>query len=313
MTIASESGPLVRPSQFLRLRVTPVRWSNGMTATLVLSGTVGVALTCFLVFTVWTIWLSFTDSHLLPSQHLIGFRQYARLFENDRWRTGSGNLAIYAGMLVTGCIGVGYLLAVMLDQSVRWSSLYRTILMLPLSMSLVVTGVIWEWLLNPGLGIETAVRSLGWASFTFDWLVRPDRALYTLAFVGIWQQAGMCMALFSAGLRSVDPHIWTTAKVDAIAKWKIYLHVVTPMLCGTFVTCLILLLASAIKSYDLVVVLTGGGPGFSSDLPAHFVVDLINRQELGMGAAGACLMLVPIAGLAAPLLYLTCARKRKPR
>lgn len=271
----------------------------------------GVVAGAFFVFVGWTVVISFSGSRLLPTYDFVGLTQYRRLLTNDRWWTAMGNLVVYATLLIGGCILLGLLLAVLIDRCARMERLYRTIVMLPLSMSFVTTGLIWQWLLNPTVGIEHAVRAIGWADFSFDWLVRSDRAIYTIALAGIWQQTGMCMALFLAGLRGVDGAYYKIAKLDDIPAWRTYVHIIFPQLRSAFFTAFVLLFAVAAKSYDLVVTLTGGGPGFSSDLPARFVVDQLARQELGMGAAGACILLITVAATVGPYVYLEMQRQQR--
>ena len=271
---------------------------------------IACVLICFYAFVAWTFVMSLTPSRLLPTYELEGFYQYHRLFNSARWWEGVRNLGLYSACLVSGCIILGYVLAVLIDSGARRHAHCTSIFLLPLSLSFVVTGIVWLWLLNPRLGIEHAVRELGWSTFSFDWLVRSDRVIYTVAMAGIWQQAGMCMALFLAGLRKIDPNVWRSAKLDAIPTWACYAWIITPMLRPAFFTAIILLFAMAVKTFDLVVTLTGGGPGFASDLPAKFVMDLIARQELGMGAAGACVLLWIVAAVIMPYIYIEFRRKR---
>lgn len=289
----------------LRTRFLPPRFGAGVA--LIPAATIVVL---FALFTAWTILISFTGSRLLPNYDLVGTAQYVRLFASLRWWTGMENLAIYAVCLIGGCLALGYLLAVLIDHGKRWEAIYRTIFLLPLSLSFVVTGIVWHWLLSPDLGFQAGVRALGWSGFTFDWLVRPDLAIYTIAIAGIWQHAGMCMVLFLAGLRGLDQNVWRAARLDGVPVWRTYLSVVTPMLRPAFFTATVLLFATAAKSYDLVVALTDGGPGFSSDLPARFVIEMLGRQELGMGAAGACMLLFTIAAVFAPYLYVEMRRQK---
>ncbi|WP_084536899.1 carbohydrate ABC transporter permease [Azospirillum halopraeferens] len=273
-----------------------------------------ITVVCFYAFIAWTFVISLTRSRLLPVYDFVGFDQYRRLFANARWWTAMENLAIHGTLFIVGCTLAGYALAILIDRGVRAESVFRTIFMLPLSMSFIVTGVIWQWLLNPTFGIQDAVRDLGWTDFVFNWIVRQDRAIYTLAIAGVWQQVGLCMALFLAGLRGIDPNIWKATRVDGIPTWRVYLHIITPMLRPVFFTVVVLLAALVMKAFDLVVALTGGGPGFASDLPARFVVDhILNRQELGLGAAGAFMMLCTIAAVIAPYLYVELRKSRGGR
>jgi glucose/mannose transport system permease protein len=269
-----------------------------------------IVIVCFYLFLVWTVYISFTDSHLLPSYELTGFHQYRRLFESDRWWTAMRNLGLYSGSFICVCTLLGFILALLIDRGIRWEKLARAIFMLPLALSFVVTGVIWQWLLNPTLGVERIAHDLGWQAFEFDWLVRSDRSIYTIALAAVWQQTGMCMALFLAGMRGIDPAIWRVAQVDGIPPWRVYVYIVVPMLRPVFFTALVLLFAVAAKSYDLVVTLTGGGPGFSSDLPSRYIIDLIGRQELGLGAAGAIVLLGTIAAVIGPYLYVEMRKQR---
>lgn len=269
-----------------------------------------ITLLFFVLFTAWTALISLTDSRLLPNYDIVGWLQYRRLFASEHWWTATGNFAIYAACIVSGCILFGYALALLIDRGVRWGLLYRTIFLLPLSISFVVTGLIWRWLLEPGLGAQHAIREAGWTNFTFDWLVRSDRAIYTIALASIWQHVGIAMLVFLAALRSIDLNVWKIARVDGIPGWRMHLHVITPLLRPAFGTAAVLLLCTAIKTFDVLVTLTGGGPGFSSDLPAHFVVELMQRQELGMAAAGACLLLAAAAAAIGPYLYMESRRRR---
>ncbi|WP_257447292.1 carbohydrate ABC transporter permease [Archangium lipolyticum] len=288
------------------------RWLSASTAAkIALAPAAIITVVCFYAFVGWTVVISMTRSRLLPVYKFVGLDQYKRLFTNERWWTSMENLAIHGTLFILGCTLIGYALALLLDRATRGESFFRTVFMLPLSMSFIVTGTIWQWLLNPTLGIQDAVRDLGWTEFVFNWIVRPDRAIYTLAIAGVWQQVGLCMALFLAGLRGIDPNIWKATRVDGIPTWRVYTDIITPMLRPVFFSVFVLLSALVLKSFDLVVALTGGGPGFSSDLPARFVVDhILNRQELGLGAAGAFMMLCTIAAVIAPYLY---AELRAPR
>jgi glucose/mannose transport system permease protein len=258
----------------------------------------------------WTVALSLTGSRVLPSAEFVGTREYRRLFANVRWWTAVENLALYCLCVIGTCIVAGYLLAILVDRSRGWQGFYRTIFMLPMSMSFVVTGVVWQWLLNPALGIQHAVRELGWVDFRFDWLVRGDRAIYTLIIATIWQHTGLCMAMMLAGMQNVDANVWRLARIDAVPVWRVYAQVITPMLRPIFFTAAVVLFSMSVKSFDLVATLTGGGPGFSSDLPGRFVVDMIGRQDLGMAAAAATILLCTVCGALVPCLYLELRRYR---
>ncbi len=144
----------------------------------------------------------------------------------------------------------------------------------------------------------------GWESFTFDWLINPDMAIYTVVIAGVWQSSGFVMALFLAGLRSVDEEIIKAAMVDGISTPRIYVSIIIPSLGPVFLSAIIVLSHLAIKSFDLVVALTGGGPGFATDLPATFMYAMaFSRGDLGQAAASATVMLATVTAIIVPYLY----------
>ncbi|HVW56912.1 MAG TPA: sugar ABC transporter permease [Rhizobiaceae bacterium] len=252
----------------------------------------------------WTIRISFTSSGILPRYDFVGWKQYDRLFHTTRWMISVENLAIFGVMFIVGCLVLGFLLAVFLDQKIRGESLFRTIFLYPYAMSFIVTGLVWAWIMNPTLGVQKAVHNWGWTSFTFDWLARGDRAIYLLGIAGIWQSAGLVMAILLAGLRGIDEDIWKAARVDGIPAWRIYLSVVIPMLSSMFVTAIVLLGIAVVKLYDLVVAMTGGGPGISTEVPAKFVIDyLFNRQNIALATAAASVMFAAVLVVLGPWLY----------
>ena len=213
---------------------------------------------------------------------------------------------------IVGCLIVGYLMAIFIDQQVRAENTLRTIYLYPHSMSFIVTGLIWQWMLNPTLGLQDFVRDLGWEAFSFNWIVDRDMAIYTIVIAGIWHGSGFVMALLLAGLRSVDAEIWKVSKIDGIPAWRMYIQVVLPILAPMFVTCAFLLSAQAVKSYDIVVAMTNGGPGIATDVPAKYVMDyLFERQSIGRATAGAVVMLMMVVSIAAPMLYLRSYRKER--
>lgn len=260
----------------------------------------------------WTIGISFTSSRSLPIYEFIGLKQYVSLFHSSRWITSLSNMFIFAAGYIFGCLSVGYLMAIFIDQKVRAENALRTIFLYPHAMSFIVTGLVWHWMLNPTDGIQEFVRSFGFESFTFDWIIQPRMAIYTVVLAGIWHGSGFVMALLLAGLRGVDEEIWDAGRIDAIPRWRMYLHVVTPMLFPIFVTCSVLLSTHAIKSYDIVVAMTNGGPGIATEVPAKYVMDyLFERGNIGRAAAAATVMLMIVSAVAAPALYARSIAKNR--
>jgi glucose/mannose transport system permease protein len=252
----------------------------------------------------WNGYLSVSASRLLPNYEFVGLEQYARLWESERFRVALTNMAIFGSLFIGGAMAIGLLLAILLDQKIRAEGALRTVYLYPMALSFIVTGTAWKWILNPGLGIENVLQRWGLEGFTFDWLITPDKAIYCVAIAGVWQSAGFVMALFLAGLRGIDDSIVKAAQVDGASLPRIYWRIVLPSLRPVFFSTLMIVSHLAIKSFDLVMALTAGGPGFATDLPATFMYAMaFSRGQIGLGAASATVMLATIAAIVVPYLY----------
>lgn len=252
----------------------------------------------------WNGYLSVSASRLLPNYEFVGLAQYERLFASYRWTVALQNMGIFGVLFIGGAMALGLLLAILLDQKIRAEGLLRTVYLYPMALSFIVTGTAWKWILNPGLGIEHLVRQWGWESFTFDWLVDSDKAIYCIVLAAVWQSAGFVMALFLAGLRGIDDSIIKAAQVDGASLPRIYWRILIPSLRPVFFSTLMVVAHIAIKSFDLVMALTAGGPGYATDLPATFMYAMaFSRGQIGLGAASATIMLATIAAIVVPYLY----------
>lgn len=254
---------------------------------------------------IWNGVLSMTASRMLPNYDaFVGLEQYARLWEMERWWLALKNLGLFSVLYVGGSLALGLALAILLDQRIRAEGALRTIYLYPMALSFIVTGTAWKWMLNPSLGLEKLVHDLGWTDFTFDWLVQGDTALYCVVIAGIWQSAGFAMALCLAGLRGIDDHLIKAAQIDGASLPRIYWRVILPMLRPVVFSTVMVLSHLSIKSFDLVMALTGGGPGFATDVPATFMYTMsFTRGQIGLGAASATVMLATVAAIVVPYLY----------
>lgn len=260
----------------------------------------------------WNGYLSVSASRLLPNYEFVGLEQYMRLFESERWMVALKNLAIFSTLFIGFGMAVGLLLAILLDQKIRAEGVLRTIYLYPMALSFIVTGTAWKWIMNPGLGIEHLMHQWGFESFRFDWLVNPDMAIYTVVIAGVWQSAGFVMALFLAGLRGIDDSIIKAAQIDGATLPQIYWRIIIPSMRPVFFSTLMVLAHIAIKSFDLVMALTAGGPGFATDVPATFMyTHAFTRGQIGLGAASATVMLATVAAIVVPYLYSELRSQRR--
>ena len=270
------------------------------------------ALFVFVGGTIWTITYSFTKSGLLPKLKWVGFKQYDRLWGTKKWLVAIENLAIYGILMLLLVFIIGFVLAALIDQKVRFENTFRTIILYPYAMSFVVTGLIWQWMLNPEFGVQSIVRDLGWESFSFDPLYNSDIAIYGVLIAGLWQGSGLVMVLMLAGLRGIDQEIWKAAKIDGIPTWKTYLMIVIPMMRPVFITTLVLVTAGIVKVYDLIVAQTSGGPGISTEVPAKYVYDaMFSGKNLGQGFAASTMMLLTVAIVVIPWAMLEFGGNKK--
>jgi glucose/mannose transport system permease protein len=266
----------------------------------------------FIGCTAWTVVYSFTKSGMLPKLDFVGLDQYERLWGSDRWIGAIQNLAIFGVLSMVFTLVIGFFLATLLDRKVRGEDAFRTIFLYPFALSFIVTGLAWQWILNPEYGVQHVVRSMGWTSFTFDPLYDAEIVLYGILIAGLWQGTGLIMCIMLAGLRGIDEDIWKAARVDGIPTWKTYTHIIIPMMRPVFITSLVLIASGIIKVYDLVVAQTSGGPGLASDMPAIYVMQhLFGAQNLGQGFAASTMMLLAVVIVLIPWAYLEFGGKKR--
>ena len=290
----------------------PSRLFNNLSAKI---ASVPMILTVLVVFvggTTWTVVHSFTKSKLLPKLNFVGFDQYERLWGTRRWLVSIENLALYGVLSLIFTLVIGFTLAALLDRKIRGEAVFRTIFLYPFALSFIVTGLAWQWILNPDLGVQQVVRDLGWTTFELNPLNNPDTVMYGILVAGLWQGTGLIMVIMLAGLRGIDEDIWKAARVDGIGTTKTYVRIIIPMMRPVFVTALVLIASGIIKLYDLVVALTNGGPGLSSEVPAKYVINYMFRaQNLGQGFAASTMMLVSVAIILIPWAFLEFGGKKR--
>lgn len=281
--------------------------------TRIVAGLIAAAAVSYVVgFTLWTVVISFTDSTLLPEYSFVGFKHYWALLRSRVWQVAYVNLTIYGLGFILGATGLGLLLAILIDQKIRAENLLRTIYLYPMALSFVVTGTVWAWLLNPTIGVEHFVRGLGWAQFNFGWLVDRDMAIYCVVIAAVWQASGFAMALFLAGLRSLDGDLYKAAAIDGAGPARMYLRIMVPAIWPIVVSVLVILLQTAIKTYDLVRALTAGGPGIATTLPTNVVYDyMFQRGLMGAGSAAAVMLLLSLLIVLLPYAVFQRMRRGK--
>ncbi|MEY3080029.1 MAG: hypothetical protein RJA94_14 [Pseudomonadota bacterium] len=271
---------------------------------LVLAPSFAVTLLFVYGFIIFTVVLSFTGSKMLPLYTFVGLENYRKLWALEHWHTALANIAIFASLYIVICTIVGLALAIFLDQKIRGEGVLRPIYLYPMALSFIVTGTAWKWFLDPGIGLERTMHLWGWESFSFTWIKDSNMAIYTIVIAAVWQTSGFVMAMFLAGLRGIDNEILKAAQIDGATSFQLYRRIVIPLLRPAFLSAFVILSHLAIKSYDLVIALTGGGPGRATELPATFMYSYtFTRNQMGIGASSAVMMLMAIAAIMIPYLY----------
>jgi glucose/mannose transport system permease protein len=283
-----------------RRRLTP----EHLLPQLVVAPTFAVSLFFVYGYILWTAYFSVSASRMMPDYSFVGLENYIRLWSTPRWIVAVENIAIFGPLFILFSTAIGLLLAVLLDQRIRAEGVLRTIYLYPMAISFIVTGTAWKWILDPGLGIPKLMHDLGWTGFRFDWIVKPDYAIYCLVIAAVWQASGFVMATFLAALRGVSDEVVNAARLDGASLPTIYFKIIIPIVRPAFVTVIVLLTHLAIKSFDLVVALTNGGPGYATELPSTFMyASTFSRNQIGIGAASAMMMLATMAAIMVPYLY----------
>ncbi|MCD2343760.1 sugar ABC transporter permease [Ideonella azotifigens] len=297
-----------------RHRPSRARPWRALTAQIALLPMALTALGVYIGTVLWSMRISVSSSRIFPRDDFVGLSQYQRLFETERWHVSVQNLAVFGVLFVAACLVLGLLLAVLLDQHVRGEGVLRTVFLYPYAVSFVATGLVWQWMLNPELGIQSTVRALGFPDFKFDWIVQQDQVIYTIVIAAVWQASGVVMAVLLAGLRGVDESLWHAARVDGVPRWRYYLSIVLPQLGPAIGTSFVLLAVGVVKVFDVVVAMTQGGPGNASEVPAKFIMDnLFGRANVGLASAASTVMLLTVLALLTPWWYARAVQAKKAR
>ena len=255
-------------------------------------------------FIAFTIYISFTNSKILPNNDWIGISNYIKLFKLNHWLIALKNMGIFFVLYIGISTVLGLFLAILIDLNKLGESVFRPIFIYPMAISFIVTGTAWKWFLDPGIGLEHVMRLWGFTDFVFDWIKNSEKSIYTIVIAAIWQVSGFVMINFLAGIRAIEHSSIESAIVDGAGTFRLYTKIIIPQLGPSFFSVFVILGHMAIKSYDLVVALTGGGPGRSSELPSTFMYSYtFTRNQMGIGAASSVFMLIAISFFIIPYVY----------
>lgn len=262
-----------------------------------------VVLAVYVGGTFWAAGISMTKSSMLPNYTFVGLAQYETLFTNRRWQLSVANMVVFGLIFIPLTLTLGYTMAAMVNRGIRAESALRTIFLYPFAMSFIVTGLVWRWILNPDFGVSHVLSRWGLGSGSFDWLVNEHMALFTIVMAAIWHSSGLVMVVLLAGLRGVDGDLWKAIEIEGIPLWRAHVSIIIPTIGPSVATAVVLMSLAVIRLYDIVVAMTGGGPGIATDVPAKFIIDhLFERQQVGLASAGATTLLILVLAVVVPWL-----------
>ncbi len=288
-----------------------LRRHAGRSAPLLILGPSLLAILIFVYgFIGWTFRVSLTSwKGLTPIWDFTGLANYATLFADRRFQIDVTNTVLFTVPFVGGCLLLGLLLAILVDQRIKAEGFFRTIYLFPMAVSFIVTGVVWRWLMNPASGDRTSGLNLlfditGLDALQNRWFTTPDFGMIAIALPAIWQMSGYTMAIFLAGLRGISDEVREAGRVDGASTVQLYRHVILPLLKPVTLTAVVILGHISLKVFDLI--LAVAGKQIALDVPAiNMWQTTFDANNYGRGAAIAILIFLSVAVLLVPYLWHT--------
>ncbi len=264
-----------------------------------------------LIYVVWviapmgyTFYLSLTDWDGLSSPSFIGFKNFERLFRDKVFFLSLTNNLKWLGTFITVPVVLGLGLAMALNETIPGEKFFKMSFYMPMVLAMVVSGLIWGWLYHPRGGLinfileTTMIMEKG-----PGWLSNRKLVLWSIIIVGIWRQVGYVMVLYLAGLKSINPQLLEAAHVDGASGWRTFWSIILPLLTPVTVIVLVISVIDSLRAFDLVSVMTRGGPANASSVLANYMyIQAFNNYKMGYGAAIAVMLF--LLSLAFIILYL---------
>jgi multiple sugar transport system permease protein len=235
----------------------------------------------------YTFYLSLTNWDGISSPDFVNFRNYTRLFRDPVFKISLQNNLKWIISFITVPVVAGLGLAMALNRAMPGSKFFKASFYSPMVLSLVVCGLIWGWMYQPANGlINEILRAIGLDSLTQGWLSDKNLVMWSIIAVAVWRQVGYVMVLYLAGLQGVDPGLIDASKVDGCSAWQTFRNVIFPLLAPVTVIVVTISIIDSLRAFDLVSVMTRGGPYNSSSVLANFMyIEAFNNYKMGYGAA----------------------------
>jgi len=260
----------------------------------------------------WNFVISLTGWEGLgaPDYSSLSAEMYARLLSDPSFYAAFRNTLVLLVAFTALSLVVGLLVAILLDQQIRFENTVRTIYLLPMSLSFVVTAIFWSWMYNPRIGLVNEVlRSLGLGGLTQAWLSDPQFKLGAIVFALMWQFSGYCMVVYLAGLRAIPDAQYEAARIDGASTIRLYWRVIVPQLRASTMSAAVVLVVFALKAFDFLFVLFGVNPGESADILSVMMYRVaFDRIQWAYGSAVAMVLFAMALGVIGPYLFVQYRR-----
>ncbi|WP_269411711.1 carbohydrate ABC transporter permease [Lentibacillus daqui] len=265
----------------------------------------------------WTGYVSLSNwNTLVPDLSFAGLKNYIYLFHDFRFQADLRNTLFFTVLFIALVIVLGMGIAILIDQKLKGESIFRNIFLFPMALSFIVTGVVWQWLLNPSTGFNHFLNMVGiepkwytdtnvlagfqWGSIEFGLPV----AIIAVVIAAVWQMTGFSLAMYLAGLRGISDELREAARIDGASEFQVYRKVVLPMLMPITVSVIIIMAHISLKIFDLIYAMTGSGANFVTDVPGVYMFETTFRGNYyANGAAIAIIMLLLVAIFIVPYLW----------
>ncbi|MDF2371528.1 MAG: sugar ABC transporter permease [Rhizobiaceae bacterium] len=251
-----------------------------------------IPLAVFSIFIVWPLlnsfYYSFTNWNGFNAEYdFVGLKNFSKVLTTRLFTNAAINTLIWmvAAIVLPSLAGLG--LALLLDSKIRGANVFKSIFYLPICLSAIVVGQIWVWIFQPDWGLlNMAISAISGEPFTYAWLAKPGSAIYAVIVAWSWQQTGLSMVIFLAGLTGIPQDLTEVAEIEGATRWQRTWHVVLPLLRPATVVVIALSVINSLKGFDILYIMTGGGPFNSSDTLAMYMYnESFKKYRMGYGSA----------------------------
>jgi ABC-type sugar transport system permease subunit len=256
--------------------------------------------------TFYTFYLSLTNWDGVSQISFIGLDNYERLFRDRDFTQSFMNNVRWLVIFITVPTTLGLALAMIFNTGIRGSRWFKVSFYAPLILSFVVIGMIWAWIYEPRQGLINSMLYAVGVAKPPGWLADRNLALYAIIGAAVWRQVGYVMILYLAGLKNLDPSLIEAARVDGANGWRLFRSIIFPLLAPITTVVVVISVIDSLRAFDLVSVMTRGGPAGASNVLANFMyIEAFNNYKMGYGATIAVMLFTLSLFIIIPYLYRT--------